>query len=397
MRILVFVGKGGVGKSTMACATGARAASLGHRTIIISADPAHSISDVLEQSKRSLSPGGTGLNQVAKNLWTQELSINDELKHRWSSITAFWSKLFRDIDMSDVLADELAILPGMEEIAVLLTLADYYREDAYDVAIIDCAPTAEGLRFLSVPKTINWYVRKLFGFQRTAARLLRPVQKYGAKVPVPEDKYFDEIKDLNEKLAGIDDLLLNHEITSVRIVTLPEKIVLQETRRALLYLSLYGLNVDLCILNRVLYEHIDGEFCSKWRKIQSKYVVEAEQSFAPIPIVSVPIQETEPLGIKRLSSIGDALYDGHDPVHERYKGRPFRMRRQGGHLVVEINVPFSKTADIHVSHNADELNVRIGNHVRKIPLPTRFATEAECAAQLEKDVLTITVIPYPLA
>src|SRR5688500_18365633 len=162
MRIVLFVGKGGVGKSTMACATASRCASLGHRTIVISADPAHSVSDVLLLSKRSLSPAGMGLRKVAENLWAQELSVSDVLNHRWKSISAFWSRIFRDVNLSEVLADDLAILPGMEETAVLLTLAEYHRASAYDVAIVDCAPTAEALRFLSVPKTVNWYVRKIF-------------------------------------------------------------------------------------------------------------------------------------------------------------------------------------------------------------------------------------------
>jgi arsenite-transporting ATPase len=393
MRILLFVGKGGVGKSTMACASATRAAMLGYRTIVISADPAHSVSDVLLLSRRSVTPGGSGLRKVADNLWAQELSINNELQKRWKSITAFWARLFRDFDVSDILADELAILPGMEETAVLLTLADYHRERAYDVAVVDCAPTAEALRFLSVPKTINWYVRRLFGLQRTASKLLRPVQKYGARVPVPEEGYFDEVKQLNEQLAGVDDLLVNPDVTSVRIVTLPEKIVLQETRRALLYLSLYGLNVDLCILNRVLSERNDGEFFARWRKTQSKYVEEANQSFAPIPICSVPLQETEPLGLERLSRVADAVYGDGDPAGKRYEGRPFRMQKRDGRLVVQITVPFATTRDIHVSQNAEELNVRIGDHVRKVPLPTRHAGDGECLAQLEGDVLTITMAP----
>jgi arsenite-transporting ATPase len=395
MRIVLFVGKGGVGKSTMACASAARCAALGHRTIVISADPAHSVSDVLLLSKRSLAPAGTGLRKVADNLWAQELSVADVLRERWKSISAFWSRVFRDVDMSDVLAEDLAILPGMEETAVLLALADYQRADDYDVAIVDCAPTAEALRFLSVPKTVNWYVRKIFGYQRTAARLLRPVQKYGPKVPVPDDRYFDEVKDLNDRLAGIDDLLTDSTITSVRIVTLPEKVVLQETRRALLYLSLYGLHVDLCVLNRVLGDALDGEFVARWRKTQAKYLVEAEHSFDPIPIVSVPFQETEPIGLERLSRIADALYMGRDPIDRHYAGRPFRMRKQGGRLVVEIDMPFAKAADVHVSQNVDELNVRIGDHVRRIPLPVRYATNSECRAALEGNVLTITVSPTP--
>ena len=395
MRIVLFVGKGGVGKSTMACATAVRCASLGHRTIVISADPAHSVSDVLLPSKRALAPAGTGLRKVADNLWAQELSVGDVLRDRWKSISAFWSRIFRDVDMSDVLAEDLAILPGMEETAVLLALADYQRNDAYDVAIVDCAPTAEALRFLSVPKTVNWYVRKVFGFQRTAAKLLRPVQKYGPKVPVPDDGYFAEVKELNDQLAGVDELLTDPTITSVRIVTLPEKIVLQETRRALLYLSLYGLNVDLCILNRVLGDGVDGEFFARWRKTQAKYIVEAEHSFEPIPIVSVPFQETEPLGMERLSQIADALYQTSDPADRRYTGRPFRMRKRGGELVVEIDMPFAKTADVHVSQHVEELNVRVGDHVRRVPLPARYATTAELRAELEGNVLTITVSPKP--
>jgi arsenite/tail-anchored protein-transporting ATPase len=394
MRILLFVGKGGVGKSTMACATAARAAANGSRTIVISADPAHSVADVLLLAPRSFAPAGRGLRRIADNLWFQELRITDELTSRWSSITAFWSKIFRDVDLSDILADELAILPGMEETALLLTLADYYREGAYDVAVVDCAPTAEALRFLSLPKTIRWYVKKLLGLQRTASRILRPIQKYGAKIPVADDEYFTEVNELSDKLAGLDALLEDPDTTSVRIVTLPEKIVLQETRRALLYLSLYGLNTDLCILNRVLPEQGEGEFFGRWRTTQAKYIAEARHSFAPIPMVSVPFQDTEPLGLERLSHIADALYDGRDPAGKHYEGRPFRMRKRDGRLVIEVPVPFVGTRDIEVSQNAEELNVRIGDHVRKVPLPLRYGTDSTCAAELrDDDVLTITVGP----
>lgn len=393
MRIILFVGKGGVGKSTMACATGARAASLGYRTIIISADPAHSVSDVLLLSPRSFSPAGTGLRQVEPNLWVQELRTNEELRKRWKGITRFWSRIFRDVAVSEILAEELAILPGMEETAVLLTLADYYRDQSYDVAIVDCAPTAESLRFLSVPKTVTWYVRKVLGLQRTAAAILRPVQKYGSKVPIPDDDYFTDLKELSERLGGLDKVLEDPAITSVRIVTLPEKIVLQETRRALLYLSLYGLNVDLCVLNRVLPDRDDGKFFAQWRKTQAKYITEAEHSFAPIPIVPVPFQETEPLGLERLTQIADALYGDRDPTVPQYEGRPFRMKQRGGRLIVEMSVPYAGTKDVHVSQNAEELNVRIGDHVRKVPLPTRYVTAAEFVAELQDDVLTITVAP----
>lgn len=393
MKILLFVGKGGVGKSTMACATAARAAARGHRTVLISADPAHSVADVLLLTSRSFAPAGRGLRQVGENLWFQELRITDELANGWSGITAFWSKIFRDVDLSDVLAEELAILPGMEETAVLLRLAHYYRDSAYDVAVVDCAPTAEALRFLSVPKTIRWYVRKVLGLQRTASKLLRPVQKYGAKIPVADETYFEEVIELSDQLAGLDILLEDPTITSVRIVTLPEKIVLQETRRALLYLSLYGLNVDLCILNRVLPEHDTGEFFGRWRATQAKYIAEAHGSFAPIPIVSVPFQETEPLGLARLSQIADALYGAGDPVATQYQGRPFRMKKRGDRLIIELPAPFAAPRDFHVSQNAEELNVRIGDHMRKVPLPLRYGADASCAAELRGEVLTITVGP----
>jgi arsenite/tail-anchored protein-transporting ATPase len=393
VRIILFVGKGGVGKSTTACATAARAAALGYRTIVLSADPAHSVSDVLSLSPRSFRAAGTGLRQVEPNLWIQELRTNEELRLRWNGITSFWSKIFRDVALSEILAEELAILPGMEETAVLLTLADYHRDQSYDVAVVDCAPTAEALRFLSVPKTVTWYVRKVMGLQRTAAALLRPVQKYGSKLPVPDDEYFTDLKELSARLGGLDQVLEDPVTTSVRIVTLPEKIVLQETRRALLYLSLYGLNVDLCVLNRVLPERDDGEFFAQWRRTQAKYIAEAEHSFAPIPIARVPFQETEPLGLQRLAQIADAIYGERDPTEPQYQGRPFRMKRRNGRLVVEMSVPFAGTRDVHVSQNAEELNVRIGDHLRKVPLPSRYSAGAEFAAELHDDVLTIVVEP----
>jgi arsenite-transporting ATPase len=377
----------------MACATAARAAAKGYRTVVISADPAHSVADVLLLKPRAFAAAGRGLRHISDNLWFEELRITDELSNRWNGITSFWSKIFRDVDLSDLLAEELAILPGMQETAVLLRLADYHRDDAYDLAVVDCAPTAEALRFLSVPKTIHWYVRKILGLQRTASKILRPMQKYGAKIPVADEDYFDDVRSLSERLAGLDKILEDPVTTSVRMVTLPEKIVLQETRRALLYLSLYGLNVDMCILNRVLPETADGQFFGRLRETQAKYVAEAQESFAPIPIVPVPFQESEPLGLPRLMNIADAIYDGRDPVVKQYQGSPFHMAKRGNGIVIELQAPFAASRDIQVSQNAEELNVRIGDHIRKIPLPTRYSSEARCTAELRDHVLTIIVAP----
>ena len=252
MRIIFFAGKGGVGKTSVAAATGIRTAEMGQKTIIMSLDVAHSLSDIFDLDRDLLDQNRGRPFNVNKNLWIQELDISEEMERNWGDIHRYLSTLFKTTGLDTILAEELAILPGMEEISLLLYINSYARKKKYDVIILDCAPTGESLRFISIPTTLEWYMKKIFKVEKRILKVARPVAKKVYDLPLPGDDYFDAIEYLFERLRGVEQLLADPEITSVRLVTNPEKIVLKETQRAFMYFCLYKMNIDGIIVNRIL-------------------------------------------------------------------------------------------------------------------------------------------------
>src|ERR1041385_7685524 len=252
MRILLFSGKGGVGKTSLAAATGLQLSRLGHRTLVMSVDPAHSLADSFDL-ETSLFDSKTGdPYDIDKRLAIHEVNIQQEIKRHWREISSYVISVLRTTGISDVEAEELAILPGMEELSAMMYVNQFRREQRYDVIVLDCAPTAESMRFVSMPTTLEWYMKHVFPFQRGLLRAVRPVANRISPVELPTDSYFANIQDLFGRLDGIAELLEDPKVTSVRLVTNPEKIVLRETQRAFVYFSLHGLTVDGIIVNRVL-------------------------------------------------------------------------------------------------------------------------------------------------
>ena len=243
MRIIFFAGKGGVGKTSVAAATGIKTAEAGHRTVVMSLDVAHSLSDIFDLNKSLIDQDRGSLTKIRKNLWIQELDIQEEIEKNWGDINKYLSTLLNTTGLDEILAEELAILPGMEEVSLLLHINRYVRTKKFDVILLDCAPTGESLRFISIPTTLDWYMKKIFKVEKTIARYVRPLAKRLSDVPLPGEDYFDAIEFLFERLRGVDEILVDPEITTVRLITNPEKIVLKETQRAFMYFSLY------CILN----------------------------------------------------------------------------------------------------------------------------------------------------
>src|SRR6478736_5414537 len=252
MRILLFSGKGGVGKTSLAAATGLELSRLGHRTLVMSVDPAHSLADSFDL-EMSLFHGKTGDPlDITDKLAIHEVNIQKEIKRHWREISAYVTSVLRATGINDVEAEELAILPGMEELSALMYVNQFRREDRYDVIVLDCAPTAESMRFVSMPTTLEWYMKHIFPFQRGILKAVRPVANRISPVELPTDSYFANVQELFGRLDGISDLLEDPKVTSVRLVTNPEKMVLRETERAFVYCSLHGLTVDGIIVNRVL-------------------------------------------------------------------------------------------------------------------------------------------------
>ena len=308
MRILLFSGKGGVGKTSIAAATGLQLSRLGYRTLVMSVDPAHSLADAFDLETSLFQEKTNDPLPIDEHLSIQEVNIQKEIKRHWREISTYVVSVLRTTGISDVEAEELAILPGMEELSAMMYVNQYRREGRYQVIVLDCAPTAESMRFVSMPTTLEWYMKHVFPFQRGILKAVRPVANRISPVELPTDSYFANIKELFGRLEGIAELLENPKITSVRLVTNPEKMVLRETQRAFVYFSLHGLTVDGIIVNRVLPEAVTDTWFDQWRASQAKILDEIEEYFAPVAMKRVPLFTHEVLGRERLIELADVLY-----------------------------------------------------------------------------------------
>src|SRR5438445_6785518 len=296
MRILLFSGKGGVGKTSIAAATGLRLADLGYRTLVMSIDPAHSLADSFDLDVELFQLQTSDPLSINDGLSILELNIQKEVKRHWQEISSYVTSVLRTTGISDVEAEELAILPGMEELSAMMYINQYRRENRYDVVVLDAAPTAESMRFISMPTTLDWYMKHIFPFQRTLLKAVRPIANRVAPFELPTDSYFANIRDLFEKLGGVDEIMEDPHTTSVRLVTNPEKMELRETQRASVCFSLYGLTVDTVIVNRVLPAEITDVYFTEWRASQAKVLKEIEAYFAPVNVKQVPLFTHEMLG-----------------------------------------------------------------------------------------------------
>jgi len=390
MRILLFSGKGGVGKTSLAAATGVQLARLGYRTLVMSVDPAHSLADSFDL-ETSLFHEKTGdPYPISDKLAIHEVNIQKEIKRHWREISAYVISVLRTTGISDVEAEELAILPGMEELSAMMWVNQFRREQRYDVIVLDCAPTAESMRFVSMPTTLDWYMKHIFPFQRTVLKAVRPLANRVSPVELPTDSYFANIQDLFGKLDGIDDLLENPRTTSVRLVTNPEKMVLRETQRAFVYFSLHGLTVDGIIVNRVLPETIKDSFFAEWRESQQRVLAEIDAYFAPVPVRHVPLFTHEVLGAERLKDLARALYaDDEDPAVVTRTEAPYSFTKRDGHFEVQLQLPFAMKGEVGLFKKGDELVVQIGTLRRHIGLPTSMAALTPAHAKLENKVLTV--------
>jgi arsenite-transporting ATPase len=390
MRILLFSGKGGVGKTSLAAATGLQLAELGHRTLVMSVDPAHSLADSFDL-ETSLFHNTTGdPYQINDKLAIHEVNIQKEIKRHWREISSYVISVLRTTGISEVEAEELAILPGMEELSAMMYVNQFRREQRYDVIVLDCAPTAESMRFVSMPTTLDWYMKHIFPFQRTVLKAVRPLANRVSPVELPTDNYFANIQDLFGKLDGIDTLLEDPRITSVRLVTNPEKMVLRETQRAFVYFSLHGLTVDSVIVNRVLPEAITDAFFAEWRESQQRVLEEIENYFAPVQVKRVPLFTHEVLGADRLRDLSRALYSAdEDPAAISRIEAPYSFVKRDEHYEIQLRLPFAVKGDVGLFKKGDELVVQIGTLRRHIGLPTSMAALSPGRAKLENKVLTV--------
>ena len=389
MRIIFFAGKGGVGKTSVAAATGIRAAEMGKKTIIMSLDVAHSLADIFDLERNLLDKNRGIPIEVSENLWLQEMDIQEEIEKNWGDIYKYLSVLLNTTGLDEILAEELAVLPGMEEVSLLLYINRYVLTKKFDVIILDCAPTGESLRFISIPTTLEWYIKKIFKLERAIAKYARPVVKRFYDVPLPGDEYFAAIELLFEKLRGVDKILADPETTTVRLVTNPEKIVLKETQRAFMYFCLYKMNIDGIIMNRVLPDDIKDEYFREWRKSQKQYIKKAEEYFNPVPIFPVNLFKGEILGYDSLKILTDRIYGDRDPLEHFVEGAPYNLIKENGEYRLTMRLPFIMKEDIELNKFSDELIIRVGSYKKHILLPRQVAASKSVKASMEDEQLMI--------
>jgi arsenite-transporting ATPase len=368
MRILLFTGKGGVGKTTVAAASALKCAKEGYKTLIISTDPAHSLSDALDME---LGPEPV---QIQENLYGQEIDVYYSMKMHWGNMREMMKAVFKFKGGDNIMAEEMSVIPGMEEGAAFMWIEKYYSEKAFDVIVIDSAPTGETLTLLGLPQvTKSWLTRAIPG-QKFAIKTMGKVVRKTTGVPV--DKGYAELEQLLDKLEKVQKIFSNPDICSIRIVANPERMVIQEAKRAYTYLQLYGYNVDAVIVNRILPKQKANSFFSNYVVSQEKYMLEIEETFSPLPIMKVGHQGQEVFGIDLLNKIGDTVYNGDDPTTIYFNESPIQIKEVDDGFVIKLRIPFIGDEDFKLNKYGDELIVDLGSRRRNIFLP-RFSNFLE--------------------
>lgn len=387
MRLIMFAGKGGSGKTSMSAATGALCAERGLNTLVISLDPAHSLSDAFDLPAELMDLEGEPI-AVAERLWLQEINVNVAIRKYWDQVHSYLSALFNTVGLDQVVAEEIAVLPGMEEISALLYINQYVKERAYDLLVLDCAPTAESMRFVSIPSALEWYMKKVFKVERAMFRVARPIASRLTDIPLPGDEYFANLEELFGKLGGVDRLLTDPAQTTVRLVCNPEKMVLKESQRAYMYFSLYGLTVEAVIMNRIWPAGDRGPL-GQMAAIQQQYLDLAQAYFSPLPILPVGLKDFEVLGHAKLLELGRELYGQGDPTAHLYAHQPLSFSKDDGRLQVRLHLPFAGKEHLNVHRAGDELIVEVGVVRKHLALPHSFALAQPSRARFEEDYLLI--------
>jgi arsenite-transporting ATPase len=387
-RILLYTGKGGVGKTSIAAATALQCAERGYRTIILSTDIAHSLGDVFATEL------GPEPREISPNLWGQESEVFYNVARYWGRIQSYAASVLRWRGLDEVLAEEMTVLPGMDEVGSLLWIADHHDSELYDVIVVDAAPTGETLRLLSLPEAIKWWMEKVEPIGRRLSRLTGPLVHRVVGIPIPDDAVFDAGEELFARLEHMRELLADHEKTSVRVVLTLEQVVIKEAQRAFTYFHLYDYPTDLVIANRILPDHV-GRYFRGWYEAQQVNGPLVERTFAPIPILRAPYLEREVVGFDVLRQLGSALYGKEDPTQHFYRGRPYSVLRDDGAYVLSVELPFTERDQISLSRHADELVIDLGDWRRNLVLPRALIEAKALGAQFEDHVLKIRFAAPP--
>lgn len=384
MRIILFTGKGGVGKTTIAAATALKAAELGYKTLIISTDVAHSLADALNTTLDN-SPRAVGNS----NLYAAEIDTTEELERHWGDIKRKVANFLKEQGMEATIAGELAVIPGLDEILSLVRIHKIFSEDVFDLLIIDSAPTGAAMRLLSAPDLNQFYFPDLTDIKRGIGRLLKPSLMLLKKLPFSENEFREKFKQLAGKVEELHDILVNPQITSVRLVLNPERMALLETERAFTYFALYGLNVDAVLVNRLIPEQVMDPYLRSWKESQAHYAEKIHHSFAPLPVFEIPLLDREIADVKSLNALSKGIYAEHDPAKLLTEEKPLQFFSEDDRYILKLRIVGVSGSDIDLQKEGDSLKVKVGNYSRSIALPAYISGLTPTSATIDGKTLTI--------
>jgi arsenite/tail-anchored protein-transporting ATPase len=383
MRILLFTGKGGVGKTTVAAATAVRAAEAGLRTIVCSTDPAHSLADAFDVAL------GDRPAAIDERLFGQQLNARVRFEEAWNDVRRYLVDVLDWAGADAMEAEELAVIPGLDEVFALGDIKEFATSGEYDVVVVDCAPTAETIRLLSLPDVLAWYMQRVFATQRKLTRLARPLVQRMSGIPIAGDSVFGAVRRFYDRLDGVRDLLVDGEITSARLVVNPERLVVAEARRTYTYLSLFGYHVDAVIANRILPAELDHPWLSQWKATQAAHLDVIADAFAPLPVLTAQLAGEELVGAPQLSMFAKLLYDDGDAAARLSHEEPLRVEPEGEHLVLSLHLPNTARSDVQLGRADQELFVTVGPHRRALVLPDSLVRREIHGAHFEGDRLLV--------
>jgi arsenite/tail-anchored protein-transporting ATPase len=382
-RTILYTGKGGVGKTSVAAATARRCAAAGLRTLVLSTDPAHSLADSLG------APVNSEPTPVSERLWAHQVQAQEELERNWSGVQDWLGQLLMERGVDRIAAEELTVPPGGDELFSLLRLKKHVESGEFDAIIVDCAPTGETLRLLSFPDVAHWWLDRVFGREAQMLAAARPLARAFLDISLPDEAVFAEVQRLVQNLIAMNELLRDSRAVSIRLVLTPDRMVVAEAMRTFTYLNLYGYLTDAVVVNRLFPDAVEGTYFGAWRDVQREQLELVESGFAPVPVLRAPYFEQEVVGAGMLDRLGDALFDGADAAAVLYDSLAHEMTMDGDSARLRLALPFARKGDIALKKIGLELVVRVDGQKRTIALPPSLASFRPTAARFTEETLVV--------